>query len=396
MAWNGSLFVCGNSDRGDTCIGYSYDGITWYPADYIPISPIPRITSVIWTGTLWVATGVIVSTNVGIVLYSYNGTVWHDSANGTLVVTNGGNVVATNRVNPYNGNTLPPPVYNQGITVPNGYGILTSNANNLYKSSVLYMDETNGRIGINQITQTYTDVNGDPISAALEISGGGITVTTTSAIPGLYLTSSNSTGSGSGGRIELNDTLNGFGWRIDNNANNFNHLEITAFVVGSDPLQVMDMRPDTGTIGIGGANDSTYRLKVYGDVNVTGTFSISGTKSFLIDHPNPALSDTHYLRYCCVEGPTRGDNLYRWTLTTTDKTCSQSLPSYSPYLNENWQFFVSAKDSFGTGYVILSEDETNFTLHLSEEGTYNVVGVATRKDKGALSFDEKGVEFLKE
>jgi hypothetical protein len=65
-------------------------------------------------------------------------------------------------------------------------------------------------------------------------------------------------------------------------------------------------------------------------------------------------------------------------------------------LNETWQFFVSAKDSFGTGYVTLSSDETIFTLTVSEDGTYSVVGVATRKDKAALTFDEKGVEYLKE
>jgi hypothetical protein len=65
-------------------------------------------------------------------------------------------------------------------------------------------------------------------------------------------------------------------------------------------------------------------------------------------------------------------------------------------LNEHWQFFVSPKDSFNSGYVILSEDETFFTLYASEDGTYSVVGVATRKDKAALAFDEKGVELLKE
>jgi hypothetical protein len=132
-----------------------------------------------------------------------------------------------------------------------------------------------------------------------------------------------------------------------------------------------------------------------GDVLITGDLYVDGSKSFLIDHPNPTLKDTHSLRHCCVEGPTRGETLNRWMLTTSNSSCVQALPSYSPYLNENWQFFVSAKDSFGTGYVILSEDETFFTLYASEDGTYSVVGVATRKDKGALSFDEKGVEFLK-
>jgi hypothetical protein len=148
-------------------------------------------------------------------------------------------------------------------------------------------------------------------------------------------------------------------------------------------------------VGIGGEADTGNRLKVFGDVLITGDLYVDGSKSFLIDHPNPTLKDTHLLRHCCVEGPTRGETLNRWMLTTSNSSCVQALPSYSPYLNENWQFFVSAKNSFGTGYVILSEDETFFTLYASEDGTYSVVGVATRKDKGALSFDEKGVEFLK-
>jgi hypothetical protein len=394
MAWNGTLFICGSEGTGGTSLGYSYDGITWYPADYIPITPTPVIRSVTWSGTLWVATGI--SAGVGVVLYSYNGTVWHNSSNGSFVVTDGGIVVASNRVNPYNGNTLPPPVLNQGITVPNGYGIMTSNANNLYKSSVLYMDETNERIGINQITQNYTDIVGSNIRAALEISGGGITVNTftSSAIPGLYLTASNIL-SDSAGRIELNDVDAGSAWRIDNNTSGFNRLKILSKQsTEANPRLVMDMRNNTQTVGIGIEADSVYRLKVDGNVSITGNLS-AASKSFLIDHPNPALKNTHSLRHCCVEGPTRGETLNRWMLTTSNLSYVQTLPSYSPYLNENWQFFVSAKDSFGTGYVILSEDETSFTLYTSDDGTYSVVGVATRKDRAALSFDEKGVEFLK-
>ena len=395
MAWNGSLFICGSEGTGGgTSLGYSYDGITWYPAEYIPITPMPIIRSVTWTGTLWVATGI--SNGIGDVLYSYNGTVWHNSTNGSFVVTDGGIVVASNRVNPYNGNTLPPPVLNQGITVPNGYGILTSNANNLYKSSMLYLDEASGVLGINQTTQLYTDLVGSNILAALEISGGGITVNTytSNAIPGLYLTANNIE-SGSAGIIELNDVNKGSGWRIENSTLGDNRLKIQAKESTDNVQLVMDMRSDIQTVGIGGEADTGNRLKVFGDVLITGDLYVDGSKSFLIDHPNPTLKDTHLLRHCCVEGPTRGETLNRWMLTTSNGSCVQALPSYSPYLNENWQFFVSAKNSFGTGYVILSEDETFFTLYASEDGTYSVVGVATRKDKGALSFDEKGVEFLK-
>jgi hypothetical protein len=153
----------------------------------------------------------------------------------------------------------------------------------------------------------------------------------------------------------------------------------------------MDMRNDTQTVGIGVEADAINRLKVQGDVSITGNL-LAGSKSFLIDHPNPALKDTHILRHCCVEGPSRGETLNRWMLTTSNGTCVQALPSYSPYLNENWQFLISAKESFGSGYVILSPDETSFTLYSTEDGTYSVVGVATRKDGGPLDFDVEPIK----
>jgi hypothetical protein len=126
------------------------------------------------------------------------------------------------------------------------------------------------------------------------------------------------------------------------------------------------------------------------------TLSVSGSKSFLIPHPDPAKTSTHLLRHCSVEAPTRGDNLYRWKITTVNKTYKQLLPEYSPYLNEDWQFLVSAINSFGNGYATLAEDERSFTLTVNEEGTYSVLGVATRKDPSAKLFDKTGVEFIRD
>jgi len=121
---------------------------------------------------------------------------------------------------------------------------------------------------------------------------------------------------------------------------------------------------------------------------------VSGTKSFEIPHPNPALKETHSLRHNCVEGPTRGETLYRWTLRTENKKCVQTLPSYSPHLNERWQFLVQAVNSFGKGYVKISPCESFFTLFVNEEGTYSVIGIATRKDRASLGFDATGVEGI--
>jgi len=139
----------------------------------------------------------------------------------------------------------------------------------------------------------------------------------------------------------------------------------------------------------------TGTLYIQGNLDVSGTIS-KAAGSFLIPHPDPAKTETHMLRHCFVESPTRGDNLYRWTLTSTDRVAEQPLPSYSPFLNEGWQFFVRPANSFGRGYVQLAADERSFRLIVSEDGTYNVLGVATRKDAAAKAFfDKTGVEFLR-
>jgi len=140
-------------------------------------------------------------------------------------------------------------------------------------------------------------------------------------------------------------------------------------------------------------NGGTGSLSIQGNLDISGTLSKTAG-SFLIPHPDPAKTETHLLRHCFVESPTRGDNLYRWTLTTTDRGADQPLPSYSPFLNENWQFFVRPTQSFGRAYVVLADDERSFRLVVSEDGTYNVLGIATRKDPAAKAFfDKQGPEF---
>jgi hypothetical protein len=142
-------------------------------------------------------------------------------------------------------------------------------------------------------------------------------------------------------------------------------------------------------------NGGTSTLYVQGDVNITGNLE-KGSGSFLIPHPDPSKNSTHMLRHCFVEAPTRGDNLYRWTLTTTNRVAEQALPAYSPFLNEGWKFYVNPVNSLGRGYVVLADDERSFRLIVSEDGDYHVLGLATRKDAAAKAFfDGKGVEYLR-
>jgi hypothetical protein len=398
---NGSMFLMSGqvlpigTGTSTSSILYSYDGIDYYPVSYIPNGLNTYILSVNWTGNLWVATGIIQPANIiGVVLYSYNGVYWYRSYRGSEYLTSEYNSFsATNRVNPTAGHTLPPAVLNQGRTFSNGQMIYTDKANNLYKSSILNVNEPNGILGINQASAIYTDLAGTNIQAALEISGGGITINTfrQANIAGLFLTANN-VNAGSGGRIEMRDRVTNKGWRIDNNATIGNHLQITAYS-GNVGTLCMDF-DGSGNVGIGSVTDSAYKLKVDGNMLVTSNYSATLGKSFLIDHPDPALHKTHSLRHSCVEGPTRGDNLYRWTITTIHKTAQQSLPSYSPYLNENWQFIVRATDSFGRGYVTLSPCETFFTLTTNEDGTYSILGIATRKDEASRSFELEPVKCV--
>jgi len=68
-------------------------------------------------------------------------------------------------------------------------------------------------------------------------------------------------------------------------------------------------------VGTGSGNDAaavtTERMRITGDgtVNVVGTFT-AGTKTFKIDHPLPAKTDTHYLLHSSIEGP-QADLIYR-------------------------------------------------------------------------------------
>jgi hypothetical protein len=202
----------------------------------------------------------------------------------------------------------------------------------------------------------------------------------------------------------LYDASNQYGWRINNNATIGNRFQIESRSSPSQSKIIVDIRPVNNSVSTAIGNivntsdtgNESYTLTVYGNVHITGNYTVfSGTKSFQIEHPNPLLKDSHYLRHSCVEGPTRGDTLYKWILRTQNRICVQELPSYSRHLNENWQFMVSPTNSFGSGHIRLSEDENSFTLTVSEEGTYYVLGIATRKDEGALDFDRLGTEFVK-
>lgn len=140
-----------------------------------------------------------------------------------------------------------------------------------------------------------------------------------------------------------------------------------------------------GNTGFGGAQA----------VSIPGTLS-KGGGSFDIEHPDPVKKEQGYrLRHCFVEAPTRGDNIYRYVVQTSNKQGTISLPDYFKHLNENAQVWVSAKSVLGYGKGTVREDLTAADILVSEDGEYNVLIIGTRKDQLMVDFfDSKGVEYI--
>lgn len=119
--------------------------------------------------------------------------------------------------------------------------------------------------------------------------------------------------------------------------------------------------------------------------------------SFEIAHPDPAKAEYGWrLRHSFVESPTRGDNIYRFAVTTSKGKARVVLPDYFRHLNENAQVWVSPVEHFGRAWGKVDEAGVALTIHSDRDGAYDVLVVATRKDEAALAFWEpRGVEYRK-
>jgi hypothetical protein len=141
------------------------------------------------------------------------------------------------------------------------------------------------------------------------------------------------------------------------------------------------------------SNKQTYAIST--TTAIVGKL-VKGAGSFLIDHPDPIKKTQGYkLKHCFVESPTRGDNIYRFTTTTVDKTASITLPDYFKHLNENPQVWITPVDFLGYGYGTVTEDLSTVKITVNEDGKYNVLVIGTRKDQIAKDFfDRDGVEYI--
>jgi len=146
-------------------------------------------------------------------------------------------------------------------------------------------------------------------------------------------------------------------------------------------------------IGVYGSNNM---IQVYNNnVKINGALS-KNSGTFDIPHPNPAKQKQRYrLRHSFVESNTRGDNIYRYTATTSGCKAEIRLPDYFKYLNENPQVIVAPVDVLGIGRGWVDDELENIYIETSMNGTYNVILIGTRKDKLAVEqFDPLGIEYI--
>ena len=154
---------------------------------------------------------------------------------------------------------------------------------------------------------------------------------------------------------------------------------------------------NAGGIALGSNHQgATGTMTITGNLFVAGGFDAT-SKAFLIPHPDPS-KDGWMLKHSCVEGPTRGDTQYRYTVEvkTNGGEASIALPQYWKYLNENPQVWVTAVGQFSNGYGYVDGTSGKLIIKGEKKGVYNVLLMGTRKDQYAKKFDETGVEYVDE
>lgn len=179
-------------------------------------------------------------------------------------------------------------------------------------------------------------------------------------------------------------------------------------------------------------NATNARMESAMNLHVNGALSAT-SKPFVIDHPDPAKTDTHELRHMSVEGPTRGQTIYLYhvslgprggNLAVTDSEgrpvdgCTVKdlhagkagkatgparwsieirLPDYFQHLNELPRCLASnTGDTWGQCKASVNGAGTELTLLAEEGGQYTIMVVAVRKDAGARAiWDRRRTEKRK-
>jgi len=115
------------------------------------------------------------------------------------------------------------------------------------------------------------------------------------------------------------------------------------------------------------------------------------TGSFEIPHTDPVkAAEGQWLRHCFIEAPTRGENIYRYTVQ--GPLAIINLPEYFEALNENVQAFVNAENAMTDVWTDSYDPTTNtIRVYSHSPATLNVLVVGTRRDPAAhKAFDDRG------
>jgi hypothetical protein len=152
--------------------------------------------------------------------------------------------------------------------------------------------------------------------------------------------------------------------------------------------------------GSGGSADAqwslTSRMTISntGAVSIPGSFSVSGSKSFKIDHPLEAKKDSHYLYHSSIEGP-QADLIYRGTVTLENGTASINLDTTAGMtegtfeaLNRDIQCFTTNESDWNSVKGSVSGNILTITCQdSSSTATISWLVIGERKDNTIINSD---------
>lgn len=201
-------------------------------------------------------------------------------------------------------------------------------------------------------------------------NGGNVGIGTLSPTTLLHISSA------SPGVFRLQDTTEVTGYVLTSDANGVGTWQLGGVTGSGTPNYVpywisatqlsstSSIYDDGANVGIGTQSDPSYKVNVYGDVNISGTLYAT-SKSFEIEHP---LDSTKRLRYGSLEGPEYGVYI-RGQLKDTNII---ELPDY-------WVELV---------------DESSITVNITPVGSYQRIFVdKIENNKVYLAADSNGIRI---
>jgi hypothetical protein len=134
---------------------------------------------------------------------------------------------------------------------------------------------------------------------------------------------------------------------------------IVGFGVGSTGKGIVGVSPSSGLSGTG-----TTAAQFFGDVSVTGSLSVTGTKNFRIDDP---LDPAHkFLVHAAVEAPTM-ETFYDGIMTTDAHGVGVvTLPPYFERLNRDFKYQLTVIGTFAQAIIKKEIHDNRFVVATSE------------------------------